>query len=360
MNQPIRVLFADNSSVVRKILTVVFEKHPEISVVGTADDGTTAIQEFNQQKPDVVVLDIELPGLNGLEVTKAIHALDPDTAIIMFSSLTTKYAASTLTALSNGACDYETKPPMTGHVGKIQKSIEETLLPKVLRWGRHNAEIRSQGIPTVDEGLFENRERTSKRIPEIVTVGVSTGGPDSLGDFLSVFPRDFSLPIVVVQHMPPVFTRILAERLTSSSSLEVCEAQQGMELSPGKVILAPGDFHMQVKRFGDRAVVKVDQEPMINFCRPSVDRLFFSVHEHYHRNCIAVVLTGMGKDGLEGCRRIHDAGGVVMAQDKESSVIWGMPGSVCNAGLASMIAPPQSLARHVLRAATSRHQVPVG
>ena len=355
MSQPIRVLFADSSAVVRKILQQLLNEHPETEVAFAAKDGTEAIREFSRMRPDVVVLDVEMPGINGLEAAKAIHAIEPATPIIMFSTLTTKYATTTMNALSNGACDYETKPPMAGHLWQVQQSLLETLVPKIISWGkrRRHSNLRQQADA---EQNPSNTMNLLEWTPAVLAVGASTGGPDALSTYLSSFPEDFHLPIVIVQHMPPVFTRILAERLNAGSNLEVLEAEHEMPLKPGRVILAPGDYHMQVQRKGEDVVVALDQDEMVNFCRPSVDKLFHSVKDTFGRHCLTVMLTGMGKDGFVGCQLIHADGGVILAQDKESSVVWGMPGCVVNAGLASYVGPPESIARETLRFLSSNCQ----
>ena len=352
MEDKIKVLMADDSAVVRRILKDVFGEFEELQVVHAARDGSEAVGAFSKCEPDVVVLDVEMPEMNGLEAAKAINQLNPDVPIIMFSSITTKGAEITLDALANGASDYETKPSMVGHLDEARAHVRERLIPKVITWGgKKRTENGSQELDNSDPALCTTQLTMNdwqKSKPEVLVVGSSTGGPDALKDFLAQFPESFDMPILIAQHMPAVFTKIMADRLNSSSKISVSEATEGMKLEPGKAVVAPGDYHLTIGRSGIFHVCDLDQEEPVNFCRPSVDVLFNSAVKQFGGHVLAVILTGMGKDGLDGATAIKEKGGIVMAQDKVSSSVWGMPGAVCEAGLATVIGTPKTLAQNVL------------
>ncbi len=349
MTKTIKVLLADDSAVVRRLLKQVLDKNERIEVVGQAKNGEEAVGHFSGCQPDVVVLDVEMPVMNGIQAAAAINALDSNVPIIMFSTITTKGAETTLDALSCGACDYETKPSMVGHLSEAISHLVDHLVPKIISWGekRHASLEQNTGIrrlavkrpdPTnIDASPFD-----------VIAVGVSTGGPNALREFLSEFPLDFGIPIVIVQHMPPVFTRIMAERLDKSCQLRVREAEDGSVLNPSTVWIAPGDFHMEVIRSGAKMITRLNQDEQVNFCRPAVDVLFQSIAQVYGNASLGVILTGMGSDGLKGCQDIHKKGGSVMAQDHASSSVWGMPGAVSDANLVSCLLPPRELAKHIV------------
>ena len=356
---PIRILIVDDAVVVRKALTDGLSHDPDLEVVGTASNGRLALAKLQTLRADVILLDIEMPEMNGLETIPEIRKILPKAPIIMFSTLTERGAEATLEALSLGATDYVTKPSNMD-MGSTSTSITEELIPKIRALCRLPMVPRSTpggvGPPPVKEEAII-RTRPTPFLPariSIVTIGVSTGGPDALGTLLPSIPIKFPLPIVVAQHMPPVFTAMLAKRLTEKSAVPVRECTSGDVLEPGCVWIAPGDYHMVVHREDNRVVLRTNQGPRENFCRPAVDVLFRSVAQVYGPNSLGVILTGMGQDGLKGCEALCAAGASVIVQDEASSVVWGMPGFVARAGLAEKILPLDQIAGEINRRVSSQ------
>lgn len=343
--QKIRVLIVDDAVLVRSRVSRVLSSDPELEVVGVAADGYIALAKIPQVNPDVIILDIEMPQMNGLETLAAIRKTYPLLAVIMFSTLTARGAKTTLSALSLGATDYATKPTNTDSIDEAIQHIRNELIPKIKVHSKKVA-IAQLPIPLTTKVL-------SLTQVDIVAIGVSTGGPNALATVLPEFPADFPVPILIVQHMPPMFTKLLAERLASKSKIRVKEAESKAVLEPGCAWIAPGDFHMIVEKDGKVVRLGTHQQPPENSCRPSVDVLFRSVAEVYGKEAIAVVLTGMGQDGLRGCEQISSVGGQILAQDEASSVVWGMPGFVANAGLANKVLPLDQIAFEIMRRVTS-------
>ena len=359
----IRVLIVDDAVVVRRIVGDVLAGDPELEVAGAAANGRIALAKIPQVNPDIVTLDAEMPEMDGLETLAAIRKSYPRLPVIMFSTQTERGAAVTLDALALGANDYVTKPANVGSVAVAIQRIREQLIPKLkLLCGR--AADAETGLPqavstrtrasrpspapprSADRARAEGRK--AKARIEIVAVGASTGGPNALAELLPIFPADFPVPIVIVQHMPPVFTRMLAERLTSQCQVPVSEGVCGGRLGPGRVWVAPGDYHMTVARDVLGGRLRLNQEPPENSCRPSVDVLFRSVADSYGPNSLVVVLTGMGQDGLRGCEAVHEVGGQILAQDEASSVVWGMPGFVVRASLADRVLPLDQIGQEIV------------
>jgi len=336
---PIRVVVVDDSALVRRLVTTALRGAPDIEVVGVAEDGIAAIEVVDRLKPDVVTLDIEMPRLDGLGALDGIRANHPRLPVIMFSTLTERGASATLDALSRGASDYVTKPSNTGQIADGIAVIRDQLVPRI----RALAGMRKLA-PGLGRTAPPTRRRTSPTAPvRALVIGCSTGGPDALARMLPMLPADLGVPVLVVQHMPPVFTAQLAQRLDRVSALTVREAVDLDALVPGTVLLAPGDFHLRVAASGVSRRAVLDQGPQENFCRPAVDVLFRSAVEVYGAGVLGVVLTGMGQDGLVGARAITEAGGRVLVQDAETSVVWGMPGAIAGAGLADKILPLEQL-----------------
>src|SRR5580692_7278044 len=343
---PIRILVVDDSVVIRKLLSETLSGDRALEVIATASDGRIALAKIAQLKPDLVTLDIEMPVMNGLETLTALRKLYPKLPVIMFSTLTEHGAAATLDALSLGASDYATKPSNTGSPALAIERIRAELIPKIKALcGIAPLKVMP---PPGSRPTLKVREKFKPRI-EIVAIGTSTGGPNALAEVLPRIPNDFPVPIVVVQHMPPIFTRLLAERLAGRSAIPVEEGSAGVVLSPGRAWIAPGNFHMEVIRSGLEWRLNLNQAPPENSCRPAVDVLFRSVAAAYGANVLGVVMTGMGSDGVLGARDIRDAGGVVIIQDENSSVVWGMPGLVHASGLADAAYPLDQLAQEITR-----------
>lgn len=323
----------DDSTVLRRLISTVLSGDPEIEVVGTACDGEEAIVMVDRLRPDVVTLDVEMPRLDGLGALERIHRAHPRLPVIMFSTLTERGAAATLQALSRGASDYVAKPTGAGSVTESMAKVREELVPRI--------KALAGARRVVGGGAPVRHRRTSPDLPSptALVIGCSTGGPDALCQVLTALPATFPLPILIAQHMPPVFSAQLAQRLDRLTDLEVREARAGDVVAPGRVLVAPGDFHLRLGRSEARVVATLDQGEKENFCRPAADALFRSAAAIYGAGCVALVLTGMGHDGRIGCEAVSKAGGVVIAQDQDSSVVWGMPGAVVGAGLADDILP---------------------
>lgn len=347
----IRVLVVDDAAAVRRVVSDVLASDPEIEVAGVAPTGRLALAKLPQLNPDLVTLDVEMPGMSGLETLAEIRTYYPDLPVIMVSAHTEQGAVVTLEALSLGASDYLAKPAGLPSAEDVQAYLREHLLPKVKalcasKIGHPASPLVARPAPP-EAGPREVRPRAERL--DVVGIGVSTGGPNALATILSRLAADFPVPILVVQHMPPVFTRLLAERLCDSTPLRVREAVPGGQLEPGVVWLARGDHHMVVEKQGRRTSVSINQEPRENSCRPSVDVLFRSLAATFGPRSLAVVLTGMGRDGLLGCHEVRDAGGQVLVQDEATSVVWGMPGFVANAGLAQAVLPLDGVAAEIER-----------
>ena len=257
-------------------------------------------------------------------------------------------------ALTRGASDYVTKPSNVGKVTNSQATVKNELIRKIKALtGRQQAgsvsSTASLQKPKVNSNVNLVKNSGGSGPFDIVVIGVSTGGPNALAKVIPSLPKDFSAPILIVQHMPPMFTKLLAERLNAQSPLCICEAEAGMEIKAGHVYIAPGDFHLRVSGTRSKPMTALDQEQQENSCRPAVDPLFRSAAALYGPNVLAVVLTGMGQDGLEGCQHIRERGGTILVQDKASSVVWGMPGAVADGGLANQILPLEAIAQEICR-----------
>ncbi|MEQ1884262.1 MAG: chemotaxis response regulator protein-glutamate methylesterase [Bryobacteraceae bacterium] len=344
----IRVMVVDDSVVIRRLVTHALEKDPVLEVVGSAADGVLALERIRYCKPDLITLDIEMPEMNGLELLPRLRSAHPDLRVIMFSTLTERGASATMEALSLGADDYVTKASSAGSLDRSMAALEAELIPKIKQFFT----LETAGAVTAVQPppvAARPRQANPPASPQVVVIGISTGGPTALGNILPQFPAHFPLPILIVQHMPPVFTRLLAERLHATCKLKVLEAAHGMKLEAGHAYIAPGDYHMRLRREGTNVIIALDQGPQESSCRPAVDVLFRSALEIYGANCIAAVLTGMGYDGLKGAVDLNAAGAYVIAQDEESSVVWGMPGAVVNAGVANAVLPLTGVVPHVLK-----------
>lgn len=360
--RPLRILAADDSAVMRGILRELFAMHgedgaselPKMQLCGLAQDGMECIEAVRSVEPDVLILDLEMPRLNGLEVLDRLRRERPELPVIMCSSYTEHGARSTLEALACGASDYVMKPCEQKDFLTALHALAEQLLPRIAALAvaaiRREEGVGRNGYAV--EGPW-GREIALRAQPlvEVVVIGLSTGGPSALEMLLPQLPADFPVPVLIVQHMPKVFTGALAERLNRCCALHVEQAYDGAALRGGWVWLAPGGSHMEVAlrrgMGGEEAyggTVRLHQEEPRNHCRPSVDYLFHSAAQAYGAGTLAVVMTGMGADGLSGARAVHERGGQVLAQDKASSAVWGMPGRVAEAGIAGTPLPLSEIA----------------
>ena len=373
-----KVLIVDDSVVFRKILGEALGRHPGIQVAGSARNGKEAIEKVRLLKPDLVVLDVEMPEMDGLATLDELRRQRLRPGVIMFSTLTSSGAKTTIEALSKGAFDFVAKPTGTGAFAQSVKCIEQELIPRIEAFGQNKngrkdrfTTRRLKKRPVVnrqttccsheqkraEEGIRASRP-LSKGVhfkAEAVAIGVSTGGPNALNQVIPRFPSSFRLPIFLVQHMPPVFTSQLASRLNQKSKLTVVEAQDGMRIRPGTVYVAPGDYHMVVSRKNKAKIIRLTQDPPVNSCRPAVDVLFKSVAEIYGERVVAVVLTGMGHDGFEGAKLLKQKGARIIAQDRQSSVVWGMPKLVAEAGIADRVIPLGNITPTIMELSGQRY-----
>jgi two-component system chemotaxis response regulator CheB len=345
-------MVVDDSVVVRKIVTDVLSADPGIDVVGTAVNGKVALGKLEALRPDLITMDIEMPEMNGIDAVRAIRAARSRVPIIMFSTLTERGATATLDALSAGANDYVTKPANVGSVGQSMESVREQLIPRIRALtGRPPgpAAARAAAAAPVAPRIPAPRSGPRSR-PAVLVVGSSTGGPEALAKVLPHLPASLPVPVLMVQHMPPVFTRQFAQRLDRLSALRVVEAVDGTPLLPGTVHLAPGDHHLLIRPDrGGQFRTALTQDAPENFCRPAVDPLFRSAVAAYGGAVLGVVLTGMGSDGRQGAGAIREAGGTVLVQDQATSVVWGMPGAITQAGFADEVLPLDRIAEAIHR-----------
>ncbi len=365
-DRPIRVFLIDDSTVVRGAMRRIIDATPDLRVVGSASNGRIGLDGIAEADPDVVLLDIEMPELDGLATLPRLLAAHPQVRVIMASSLTQKGAQVTLEALAIGAADYITKPTSRAGPDALAPMAEQVVtkiraLGRARRGGAPSAEPRqgtrahtpSHGTmafrPNADStSSFTSRvHREPTRKPAVIAIASSTGGPNALVHLLRGLPSDFRTPIIITQHMPPLFTLLLAQRLQRETGRPCVEATDRMPLAEGHVFIAPGDHHLLVEPAGDGWRLRLTQTPPENHCRPAADPMFRSVAEHFGSRALALVLTGMGEDGRRGCQAIRNAGGFVFAQDEATSVVWGMPGAVVAAGCADAVYPIDQLSQQI-------------
>ena len=357
--EKIRVLIVDDSAVMRRIIMSSLLAHPEIEVIGTSENGLEAIADIKRIKPDLVTLDIEMPEMDGLTALKQIRLFDRHLPIIMFSSLTQRGAEATIDALTLGASDYVGKPTNLGDRAEALRVLEEILVPKIkdlcqktkrspLPHIKPQKETINLSSVLANSSLSNLREKRLNDRIEAICIGVSTGGPAALMELFKLWKSPLSVPIFIVQHMPPKFTEYLATRINAIGVIPTTEAINGQEALPGHAYIAPGGMHMEVVRSGSKTHIALNENPPENSCRPAVDVLFRSAANVFGSRVLGVVLTGMGYDGLKGSMEIVKAGGRIWAQDQESSVIWGMPGAVVNENLTEKVLPLTQIPNEIL------------
>lgn len=347
----VRVLIVDDAAVVRRLVTAALQLDPDLEVVGTAADGRIALARLAELRPDVMILDLEMPVMSGLETLAALRKTHPRLPVIMFSRFTQKGVEATVQALMLGADDYVPKP---GDGLDVDRCIEELLIPKIkLLAQRRRPPTVGSSHPAAKAPPAAPVQR--KGPVQIVAIGTSTGGPNALAELLPALPPDWQVPVVIVQHMPPDFTARLAERLSEKSQLRVREAAAGEPISASQAWVARGDYHLTVRPEGKAVRLALHQGPPVNGCRPAVDVLFRSAAEVYGPGVLAVVLTGMGQDGLHGCEAVRATGGQILVQDEASSVVWSMPGAVARAGLADCVLPLHHMGREIRRRVQGRY-----
>ncbi len=369
--ETLKVLVVDDTVVYRKIVSDVLQELPDVEVVGTAHNGKSAMLKIKTLKPDLLTLDIEMPEMNGLQVLEQLRTEAPHVGAIMLSTLTQQGGAMTMQALELGAFDFIPKP-QSGTMAENRVLVKDAIAP-MLKAFRRSQEIKSKlsafskGTPVVRplrrppprSGVSRSLSQPGKA--SIIAIGISTGGPNALSQMLPKIPGDIGVPIVIVQHMPPLFTQSLAKSLDSKCKLEVREAQNGEPLLPNVVYIAPGGKQMKIIAGGDgkQRVIKITDDPPENNCKPSVDYLFRSVADHYVGRATGVIMTGMGSDGTAGLKLMKNNGATVIAQDESSCVVFGMPKEPIESGLADIIAPLDIIAAEITKTVSfsARHAI---
>jgi two-component system chemotaxis response regulator CheB len=355
-----RILIVDDSAVMRSLLRSVVGNDRSLEVAGTAGDGESALKAIETLRPDLVLLDVEMPVMDGLATLRQLRALGHRAPVIMCSSLTQRGARVTIEALAGGASDYVAKPAGQTDREAAMRALGQDLIPKIKALAGRTSQLPQGAFGAGRWPLLTAQEHTSAAVPAafvpgVVAIGVSTGGPAALDVVLPALPSDFPLPVLVVQHMPELFTALLAERLNGRCRLQVREAAEGDPVRPGTISIARGNWHLEVLaavRPNGPNTLHLTQQALENHCRPSVDVLFRSATAVYGAGVLAVVLTGMGSDGLAACRILRGTGGMVLAQDEASSAVWGMPGAVTTAGLANRVLALDAIAPEILRLAS--------
>jgi two-component system chemotaxis response regulator CheB len=378
----VRVMVVDDSAVIRGLITRALEADTAIQVVATVGNGQLAVGQLGRTDVDVIVLDIEMPVMDGLTAIPKLLEVAPDVKIIMASTLTQRNAHSSIEAMNKGASDYIPKPSSTGEIHG-SADFKRELIEKVKALGRARRDKRDRNRaagqpetrpqPTATTraataagaaaGAVTQAARSSllspqtpialrapgRTPPQIVAIGSSTGGPQALFAVLGALPAAMKLPIVITQHMPATFTTILAEHIQRTAKRPCAEGVDGETVEAGRIYLAPGDNHMKIESKGAQKIVRITKEPPENFCRPAVDPMFRSVATAYGAAVLGVVLTGMGADGAKGGKVVVDAGGTVIAQDEATSVVWGMPGATAMSGVCAAVLPLDRIAGEIAK-----------
>lgn len=347
MPSPIRVMVVDDSAIVRGLITRTLKTDPRIEVTASCSNGEMAVTQAAKKTLDVIILDIEMPVMDGLTALPKLQQTNPQARIIMASTLTQRNAGISLKALALGAADYIAKP--TTDRLNATEDFHRELIQKVIALGQRKkpAQLTAASPRPSEKPQLPHLRGGVMRRPRIIAIGSSTGGPQALLTLLAALPPRVDCPIVIAQHMPATFTTVLAQHIGRASGRPSAEAAHGMEIRPGHIYLAPGDYHFQLVREGTVCVARLSQTAPENFCRPSVNPLFRSVAQVFGAEACAVMLTGMGSDGCEGARIMANAGAPVIAQDEATSVVWGMPGAVAQAGICSAILPLPQIAGHL-------------
>jgi len=395
-SDPVRVMVVDDSAVVRGLVTRMLEEDPGFSVVASVGNGQMALNALERQSIEVVVLDIEMPVMDGLTALPKMLQIDPDLQVIMASTLTLKNADISLRALEAGAADYIPKPTSSRDISggtdfkhelldKVKalaarrrrlprRTVSSTGMPlsqgprtpSTFAGTSHGAaapatagSTAAAAAPAPRHSLYPGGQvilrQPSMEAPDVIAIGSSTGGPQALFSVLGAIKAgSIRQPILITQHMPATFTTILAEHITRISGWQAAEGQDGEVVKTNRIYIAPGDFHMVVETKGVDKVIRLNKNPPENFCRPAVDPMFRSISAAWGRRVLAVVLTGMGSDGAKGGADVVKGGGTVIAQDEASSVVWGMPGAAANAGICSAVLPLTEIPQFILRQAQRR------
>ncbi len=361
--ETIKALIVDDTIVYRKIIGDVLKQIPGIEVVGTANNGKIALSKISSLKPDLITLDIEMPELNGIEVLQELKNQEDAPTIIMLSTLTQQGSEMTIKALELGAFDFIAKPNEGRMVENIQK-VHDAILPILETLKRQKStrqrilekiQSKSRTAPTPEPDLQKPVVRPPRTLiqskSEVVGIGISTGGPNALSKMIPMLPGNLKAVVLIVQHMPPMFTASLANSLNKKSKLEVREAKSGDILEPGTVLIAPGGKQMKIMAAGDGITrkIQVTDDPPENSCKPSVDYLFRSIAQHYVGRATGVIMTGMGSDGSKGLVQMKNNGSTIIAQDKESCTVYGMPKEPIESGIADIVVPLEQIADEIVK-----------
>ncbi len=371
-NQILRVLVVDDTVVYRKIVSDVLADLPNVEVVGTAHNGKAALLKVKTLQPDLLTLDIEMPEVNGLEVLAELRKTAPHIGAVMLSTLTSEGGVMTMKALELGAFDFIPKP-QSGTMAANKKAVQKALEPILTAFSRSRRVLGRlpQSRPAA-HAVRQNKPVTSTQLgpkiaactrpSSIIGIGISTGGPNALAQMLPQLPADINVPVVIVQHMPPMFTQSLAQSLDQKCALEVHEAVDGEPIKPNAVYIAPGGKQMKIVAGpdGKQRVIKITNDPPENSCKPSVDYLFRSIAEMYVGRATGVIMTGMGSDGSQGLHQMKQNGAFVIAQDESSCVVYGMPKEPIEAGIVDVVAPLNGIASAVLRSISYRSSCRIG
>ncbi len=395
MNEPnIRVLVVDDTATYRRFVSDALAETPGIEVVGLAANGKIALMKIETLRPDVMTLDLEMPEMDGLELLRQLRQMQSEVGAIVVSGTSTQGADTTISALELGAFDFVAKPGGGVDPEANMRSLRKQLRSRIEAYTRHNrfrsvtqgvapanscsgsggggkpftpkrradvSNLRSVNSKSVDAsdiagGLNRDSNTESARL-EIVALGISTGGPRTLTEMLPLLPGDLPVPILIVQHMPPVFTKSMADDLNRRCELTVSEAVDGQSILPGHVLIAPGGKQMKVVRDSAVATIRITDDPPENSCRPSVDYLFRSVTRVHGPRAMGVIMTGMGNDGAIGSRQMKQRGASILAQDEASCVVFGMPKELVEEGIADAVGPPHFIAAEIVRRARRRASV---
>jgi two-component system chemotaxis response regulator CheB len=368
---PLRILVVDDTVVYRKAVSDILAEIPGVEVVGTANNGKIAMMKIASLKPDLLTLDIEMPEMNGLDVLKAIKTEELNVGAIVLSTLTHKGGDLTIKALELGAFDYITKPE-TGSIEESKKEIKRSLSLLLKGFSRHlevknilkGTKLTSNLYPSAGQSpasatkkynVTPTRSSKKKANAEIIGIGVSTGGPKALSEMMPMIPADINVPILIVQHMPALFTSSLAKSLDDHCAIKVKEAEDGEVIRPNVAFLAPGGRQMKVVASADglNRILRITDDPPENSCKPSVDYLFRSIAEHYVGRSAGVIMTGMGSDGTQGLRMMKRNGSYIIAQDETSCIIFGMPKKPIDEGIVDVITPLDRLADEICNSVKS-------
>ncbi len=366
----LKIMVVDDTIVYRKIVTDILSELPDVEVVGTASNGKIALHKIASLKPDLITLDIEMPVMNGLDVLAHIQKESPDTGVIMLSTSTREGGEMTIRALELGAFDFIPKP-LSGTMAENRNEIKGLIAPILKAFKRHQgikSILKGEPITTDKKRELPSKSKKSATAPEIaagriktkseiVVIGISTGGPNALAKMMPLIPPDIGVPILIVQHMPPIFTASLAKSLNAKCNLSVAEARDGQLLPINTALIAPGGKHMKVAAGADgkNRIIRITDDPPENSCKPSVDYLFRSVAEHYVGRATGVIMTGMGSDGTKGAQLLKQSGSFIIAQDEESCTVFGMPKDVIESNLADIVLSLDKIPLGIVNAVKGSH-----